>query len=170
VIAAVVSGLSDATVMTVPAATAPLSILSVGLVNHDRSVVVGEKANFIGYSNYPGAIARGELRIFDAAVPLDGAPHFVKPFDKNGSASWMPTNYAANDMRYVYRVYDRNGNFDETAPQLLKVLPAGAMAVSGAVSRPEFGTMDSASIRGISTANLKPLPGDRENLVSRAQS
>lgn len=157
VIAAVVSGLSDVTVMTVPAATAPLSILSVGLVNHDSSVVVGEKANFIGYSNYPGAIARGELRIFDAAVPLDGAPHFVKPFDENGSASWMPTNYAANNMRYVYRVYDRDGNFDETAPQSLEVLPAGAMAVSGAVSRPEFGTMDSARIRGISAANLKPL-------------
>lgn len=154
---AAVSELGHVAITALPSATVSLPILSVGLVGHDRSVVVGEKANFIGYSNYPGAIARGELRIFDAAVPLDGAPHFVKPFDENGSASWIPTSYAANDLRYVYRVYDRKGNFDETAPAPLKVLPAGTMAVSGPVSRPDFGTKDSAWVRGIAPTELQPV-------------
>ena len=156
-IGAAISGLSDVAVTALSDRMNASPILSVGLVGHDRSVVVGEKANFIGYSNYPGAVARGELRIFEAGKPLDGQPHFVQPFDHNGSASWLPTSYATNDMLYVYRVYDRNGNFDETAPQPLEVLPAGAMAVSAAVSRPDFGTQDSAWARAIGATELQPV-------------
>ena len=150
-----VSGLSHVTVQSLSAAPAP--ILSVGLINHEHSVVVGEKANFIGYSNYPGAIARGELRIFDAGVPLDGIPHFVAAFDANGAASWVPTAYASNDMQYAYRVYDEHGNIDETAAQPLSVMRAGTMPTAGAVSRPDFGVADSAHKRGINSGALKPL-------------
>ena len=150
-----VSGLSNVLITALPTTAAP--VLSVGLVNHERSVVVGEVANFIGYSNYPGSVARGELRIFDANTSLDGAPHSVKPFTENGSATWMPTNYASNDMRYVYRVYDRDGRFDETAPQSLEVLPAGAMPVAGSTARPDFGVRDAARIRDIAAHDRQTL-------------
>ena len=151
------TGLANVTVVAQPASARISPILSVGLVNHDRSVLVGQQANFIGYSNYPGAIARGELRIFDAATGVDGVPHFVKPLDNSGSASWTPTAYASHDMKYVYRVYDRNGNYDETASQPLSVLPAGAMVDAGSVSRPDFGVRDSAAIRTIDMGVLKPV-------------
>ena len=150
-----VSGLSNLLVTALPTSATP--VLSVGLVNHDRSVVVGEVASFIGYSNYPGAVARGELRVFDANTPLDGVPHAVKPFSENGAATWTPTNYASNDMRYVYRVYDRDGRFDETAPQALDVLPAGAMPQPSSTARPEFGVQDAARIRDIASHDRQSL-------------
>ncbi|HMS20074.1 hypothetical protein [uncultured Sphingorhabdus sp.] len=149
------SGVSDVDIYVAPSANAP--ILSVGLVNHERSVIVGEKASFIGYSNYPAAIARGELRIFDAAAALDGSPHAVVPFDSNGAATWTPTSYASSDMRYTYRVYDSFGRMDETASQPLEVLPAGAMPTPGAVSRPTFGIVDSAQSREIAASQFVPL-------------
>ena len=102
----------------------PAPILSVGLVNHEKAVVRGEVATFIGYSNYPGAIERSELRISEVASDPDGIPHYVAPFDANGAATWTPTSYAASDMQYVYRVYDSTGGFDETHPQPIEVLHA----------------------------------------------
>ena len=150
-----ISGISHVLVTALPTTATP--VLSVGLVNHERSVVVGEVANFIGYSNYPGAVARGELRIFDAGTSLDGTPHFVKSFAENSAAEWTPTNYASNDMRYVYRVYDRDGRFDETAPQPLEVLPAGAMPVVGSTARPDFGVRDAARIRDITAHDRQTL-------------
>lgn len=165
-------GSSIATVKPVPANSAnaglrqiqiqsldqvPEPILSVGLVNHERAVIRGEQARFIGYSNYPGAVARGELRVFDAAVGPGGVPHFTAPFDANGSASWTPSGYAAAAMVYVYRVYDAGGNFDETAPLPLEVLHAGAMPQVGKVRRQDFGLVDSAAKRGIATDRLTPV-------------
>ena len=138
-------------------AGAPAPVLSVGLVNHERAVIRGEEARFIGYSNYPRVIARAELRIFDAGVSPEGVPHYVAPFDANGGATWTPTNYAASDMQYVYRVFDASGAFDETMPQPLEVLHAGAMPTRGIVSRPEFGVVDSANIRGIASSRLQPV-------------
>ena len=135
----------------------PVPVLSVGLVNHERAVIRGEKASFVGYSNYPGAIARSEVRIFANDVKPDGVPHFTGAVDDNGAAHWMPTSYADPDMYYVYRVYGRNGGFDETAPQPIEVLPAGAMPSAAMVSRPDFGTTDSAQLRGISTQALQPV-------------
>ena len=150
-----VAGLTDVAVTAL--AEAPGAILSVGLVNHDRAVIRGEEAAFIGYSNYPGVIARGELRIFAASASPGSTPHFVAPFDAAGAASWTPTNYAAADMHYVYRVYDASGAFDETMPQPLEVLYAGALPTPGMVRRPEFGTVDSGHVRGIAAADLEPL-------------
>lgn len=132
-------------------------VLSVGLVNHDRDIVRGEKALFVGYSNYPGALERGELRLFDQNIPVSGVPHAVVPIKANGATEWMPTAYAPETMHYVYRVYDRAGNFDQTEPQPLKVLPAGALPSPGATARPDFGVVDSASIRGIPASGRQPL-------------
>lgn len=135
----------------------PAPILSVGLVNHEKAVVRGEVATFIGYSNYPGAIERSELRISEVASDPDGIPHYVAPFDANGAATWTPTSYAASDMQYVYRVYDSTGGFDETHPQPIEVLHAGALPKSGTISRPEFGLVDAARVRGIGQENSQPL-------------
>ena len=140
-----------------PLTDAPAPILSVGLVNHERAVIRGEQATFIGYSNYPGAVARGELRVFEASVSPGGVPHFVAQLDANGAANWTPSAYAAASMYYVYRVYDAGGQFDETAPQTLAVLHAGALPTAGSVRRQDFGSVDSAAYRGIPADHYQPV-------------
>ena len=149
------AGLSNITIEPLDEAADP--ILSVGLVNHERAVIRGEQATFIGYSNYPGTVARGELRLFEVGIPSTSAPHFVAPLDASGAANWTPTAYAAANMYYVYRVYDSAGNFDETAPQPLDVLHAGALPKTGSVQRQAFGMVDSANHRGIPTGQIQPL-------------
>ena len=140
-----------------PLDQAPAPILSVGLVNHERAVVRSEQATFIGYSNYPASVSRGELRVFEAGVAPGGVPHYIAELDANGAASWTPTAYAAASMEYVYRVYDSAGNFDETGPQPLDVLHAGALPKAGSVRRHDFGMVDSASQRRIPSRQRQPV-------------
>jgi hypothetical protein len=135
----------------------PSPILSAGLVGHELTVVRGAEATFIGYSNYPAALERGEIRIFDAAVSPAQTPHAVVPVGASGAAHWTPTAYAASDMQYVYRVYDAEGNFDETAPQPLNIAEPGALVTPANDSRPAFGVTDSASHRGIDLVQAQPL-------------
>ncbi len=134
-----------------------LPVLSVGLTDHDHAVVRGETATFIGYSNYPAVIERSELRLFDSDVAPHGVPHYVSQFDTAGAVRWTPTAYAGSEMYYVLRVYDRTGNYDETVPQRLDVLHAGALPAASKVARPDFGSVDSARLRNILTSNLQPV-------------
>ena len=134
-----------------------MPVLSVGLVGSEETVIRGQKTTFVGYSNYPGIVARSELRLFDSNVPTDGVPHSIQAFEYNGAAHWVPTEYASTDMNYVYRVYDAEGNFDETAPQALKVLAPGAMAIKGNISRADFGKIDTAQIRLIALNSSESL-------------
>lgn len=150
-----VAGLRDLTVEPLKTDLAP--VLSIGLANRERAIIRGEKAVFIGYSNYPGAIVRGEVRIFDANVASDGVPHVVAPLDANGAAEWTPTRYVSGAMAYVYRVYDADGNFDETLRQPIDVLHPGALPPKGKVSRPDFGRVDLAVQRGIAATTFEPV-------------
>ena len=154
-IAALPSGLDEFAVERLEVGHSP--ILSVGLVGHETAAVRGAEATFIGYSNYPAALERGEIRIFDAAVSSDQTPHAVVPMATNGAAHWTPTTYASPDMQYVYRVYDAEGNFDETGPQALKVVEPGALIAATNASRPTFGVTDSASHRSVSLVQAQPV-------------
>ena len=150
---AAIAGLRQLVVEPLGAKLSP--VLSVGLVNRERTVVRGEPATFIGYSNYPGGVTRGEIRIFEADIASDDVPHFVAPLDSNGAAEWTPTRYASGAMAYVYRVYDRDGNFDETKRQPLEVLHSGALPPKGNVGRPDFGRVDLAQLRGIGVSTFE---------------
>ncbi len=72
------------------------------------------------YTNYQAFIARSEVRIFDRDESVAGTPIAVVPVDKGGRASWQPTfpGYMApgRELKYVLRVYDAKGRFDETKP------------------------------------------------------
>lgn len=128
---------------------APMPVLSAGLVGSESTVRRGDAALFLGYSNYPAFIARAELRVFAPDAPLSGPPHAVVEADRNGLIRWTPSTYAGDAMRYVYRVYDRDGRYDETAPQPLTVLSAVHMLPIEPVARADFGLIDSAAIRQI---------------------
>ena len=60
-IAALPSGLDEFAVERLEVGHSP--ILSVGLVGHETAAVRGAEATFIGYSNYPAALDRGEIDV-----------------------------------------------------------------------------------------------------------
>ncbi|HKI50655.1 MAG TPA: OmpA family protein [Geothermobacteraceae bacterium] len=88
------------------------------------------------YNNYPSFIERGEVRIFAAEQSLRDTPLAVIALDAAGLAEWQPSfeNYAAPgiNLKYLVRVYDSQGHFDETSPQPLWVLDHIDQAVARA--------------------------------------
>ncbi|RFA26281.1 flagellar motor protein MotB [Alkalilimnicola ehrlichii] len=81
---------------------------------------------FEAYSNYPAFIARSEVRIFDAERSTRDEPLAVVPLGDAGRGEWLPHFEASpaprRELKYVLRVYDEAGRFDETAPQALWVI------------------------------------------------
>ncbi|MBJ6801589.1 OmpA family protein [Geomonas propionica] len=85
------------------------------------------------YANYHSFIKRAEVRIFEEARSVRDLPLAVVPVDGEGMAQWSaqfdnPVT-PARELKYLVRVYDAQGNFDETVPQPLWVveeLDAGA--------------------------------------------
>ncbi|WP_422344940.1 hypothetical protein [Parasphingorhabdus sp.] len=128
-------------------------VLSAGLVDSERTVVRGEKARFVGYTNYPALVEKAEVRIFADGKASDGKPMAVAEVDADGAASWLVSGVAPENLYYVYRVYGAKGRFDETKPQELTVLDEPFKQNEEAPSRPEFGLLDQANIRNISTSD-----------------
>lgn len=80
---------------------------------------------FHGYTNYAAWIDRYELRIFDRNTPSTGQPiALVSPADDAGTlfrwSARVPEWIDA--VQFVLRVYDRDGNFDETRPRELAIV------------------------------------------------
>ncbi|HET7526362.1 MAG TPA: OmpA family protein [Burkholderiaceae bacterium] len=90
--------------------------------------LIDDQVRFKAYSNFPAFIVRGEVRIFDKDKSLRDEPLAVVPIDKDGNAQWRANlpSYSApgRDLKYVLRVYDKDGNFNETAAQPLWIIDA----------------------------------------------
>lgn len=123
-------------------------VLAVGLAESERTVVAGEAATFVSYTNYPSFIDRAEVRIFRAGASADGQPDVVVEAGKDGVVRWNANADAGEELFYTYRVYDAKGRFDETQPQELTVLATPFGHATPAV-RPLFGTRDEAARRTI---------------------
>lgn len=84
------------------------------------------------YANYGHFIHRAELRVFPQGASLQATPLAVLEVDADGFAAWQPPaeQFAApaRELKYVLRVYDEAGNFDQTRPQPLWLGHAGAAA------------------------------------------
>jgi flagellar motor protein MotB len=98
------------------------------------------------YTNYHSFLERGEVRVFEAARSVADTPLAVIPMNGEGIAEWRAAfeSFAAPgpELKYLVRVYDADGNFDETTSQPLWVTdqegreaPSGQ--VPGAASDPE---------------------------------
>jgi uncharacterized repeat protein (TIGR01451 family) len=72
------------------------------------------------YTNYPVFIKRGEIRIFDKDNSVNSTPVAVIEVGKDGRAQWQPnfkeSTTPARELKYVLRVYDASGRYDETKP------------------------------------------------------
>ncbi|HEY6011230.1 MAG TPA: OmpA family protein [Nitrospirota bacterium] len=87
------------------------------------------------YANYHSFIKRAEVRVFDEAQSVRDTPVAVIPLNGEGMAEWRPSfdSYSApgRELKYIVRVYDASGNFDETAPQPLWVTDQIDPSVAG---------------------------------------
>ncbi|WP_211163517.1 OmpA family protein [Azoarcus taiwanensis] len=82
----------------------------------------GETVRFAGWSNYLAWISRAELRVFAPGARGDAHPLTVIDFDWVDGASWTAPVGEPGEYRYVLRVYDEQGRFDETAVKTLAVV------------------------------------------------
>ena len=78
------------------------------------------------YTNYHTFIKRAEVRVFDEAQSVRDTPMAVLPMNDEGMAEWQPgfESFSApgRELKYLVRVYDANGLFDETTAQPLWVV------------------------------------------------
>ncbi|NOT15129.1 MAG: OmpA family protein [Methylotenera sp.] len=93
---------------------------SLNLVAFPNAAVRHQKVTFTSYSNYRHWIARGEVRLFSAEVSTQSTPLAVLPIAANGQADWQVVS-ELDSLQYVLRVYDQDGNFDETIAQPLQI-------------------------------------------------
>lgn len=85
----------------------------------------GGQISFETASNYPGFIARSEIRVLGQANWLGQQAVIILPVDINGTASWTPPQGEV-PLSYVLRVYDTQGRFDETIPAAVTPVDDGS--------------------------------------------
>lgn len=87
---------------------------------------VENRVHFKRYTNYPSFIDKAEVRLFSAKQSTRDTPLTIVPMRGDGGAQWQYTldEYSAPriELKYVLRVYDKQGNFDETLEQTFWVI------------------------------------------------
>lgn len=90
-----------------------------------RVISRGEGVRFTPYSNYTHFIKKAEIRVFDKNKSLRRKPLAIVPIAPSlqQEAVWaLPPKLNKHALRYVLRVYDAKGNFDETKPASIKLV------------------------------------------------
>lgn len=94
------------------------------------------------YTNYRSFIARAEVRIFEQEQSERDTPLAVVAMNDDGMAQWQPSfaSPAAPErqLKYLVRVYDDKGRFDETVAQPLWVVDQVESSVTAANPREEL--------------------------------
>ncbi len=87
---------------------------------------IEDRVDFCLYSNYRSFIERAEVLIFKEKQSVRDIPLAVIELDTNGQGYWQPDfeSYSVAEMKlkYLLRVYDNTGSYDETYPQPLWVV------------------------------------------------
>jgi len=93
-----------------------------------NTAALENRVRFRLYSNYPAFIERAEVRLFEEAQSTRDEPLAVAAVDRDGFAEWDAAfdRYRApgRELKYLLRVYDAEGRFDETRAQPLWVVDA----------------------------------------------
>lgn len=99
---------------------------SIRYQDREETEFVENLVQFRLYSNYPSFIERAEVRIFAEEQSERDNPLAIVEMDADGLAQWQPqfADYSApgRKLKYLLRVYDSKGRFDETAAQPLWVV------------------------------------------------
>ncbi|MCW9057900.1 MAG: OmpA family protein [Gammaproteobacteria bacterium] len=82
---------------------------------------LGKPVQFMAYSNYAAWVKRAEVRIFTGDTSTQQTPVAVVPVELGEAAAWTPPLEGSASYRYLLRVYDAQGHFDETQAKPLAV-------------------------------------------------
>jgi hypothetical protein len=88
---------------------------------YPSTVVSGQMASFGTFSNYQFWLIRAEVRVFGPGQSIQQKPLAVLPVSPNGFVQWRVDAPVGTELRYVLRVYDTRGRFDETVAKSLIV-------------------------------------------------
>ncbi len=88
------------------------------------TAVRGRPVTFGTWSNYPAWLIRAEVRIFHVHQSTQQAPLAIVQASPNGFVDWTADLPVGTELRYVLRVYDRRGRFDETSVKALHIADA----------------------------------------------
>ncbi len=88
------------------------------------------EVTFKAYTNYPVMIDKAEIRLFRSAQSLDGKPHKIIPLDDGLRGSWQARWDSDAEYKYVLRVYDEEGRYDETRARRLWVVKQSSLLAS----------------------------------------
>lgn len=86
---------------------------------------LGRELQFYSYTNYSHWIERSEIRLFDRNASVHSQPKLLLAVDANNGAKTLMKGDHWKGYRYVLRVYDRHGRFDETRAKELNVPSPG---------------------------------------------
>jgi flagellar motor protein MotB len=96
---------------------------SIRLMDDPETDAVDNLVQFKVYTNYQRFIERAEIRVFDDQQSVHDVPAKVIDVDDRGLATWVidtDQNFQTEqNLKYVVRVYDAQGHYDETQPQPL---------------------------------------------------
>jgi hypothetical protein len=147
-------------------------MLNVSTVPMRASFKAGDEIGFLGSLNYAAWVAKGEIRIFERGNNAQAGLVTVLPMSDMATAEWVMPATGPKDLEYVFRVYDDEGRFDETAPLPLsrteQDLPTHDFAAKAAA--PGY-SEDRSAIRNIDlhggavTVNGRNVPEGHEVLV-----
>jgi flagellar motor protein MotB len=94
------------------------------------------------YTNYRSFIEQAEVRIFEDEQSVRDTPIAVIAMDADGMAQWLPEfesfSASVHKLKYLVRVYDKKGLFDETSSQPLWVVDHINSSVAEANLREEL--------------------------------
>ncbi|MCW9012188.1 MAG: OmpA family protein [Gammaproteobacteria bacterium] len=87
--------------------------------NDVETEAMENRVQFRAYSNYPDFIERAEVRIFEEENSTRDAPLAIVAVDKSWHAEWLAefekVEQPVRKLKYLVRVYDDVGNYDETS-------------------------------------------------------
>ncbi|MGE3772860.1 MAG: OmpA family protein [Gammaproteobacteria bacterium] len=87
------------------------------------TAVRGQPAEFLAYTNYAWFVAKAEIRLFERDEGRAQAPLAVLPLDvRTGGVQWTVPGDAPDTLRFVLRVYDARGRYDETVVKPLSLV------------------------------------------------
>ncbi len=93
---------------------------SLNVTASPNAVNRGAPVTFTTATNYALWLERREIRIFKKDASPTSAPFDVVPLSAD-SAKWVAPPGAGEQVTYVFRVYDKQGRYDETAPKILNI-------------------------------------------------
>lgn len=114
---------------------------SIGLHGEDAEAT-GNMVRFRLYTNYHSFIERAEVRVFSEEQSTRATPIAVIGVNDDGMGQWQPefASFSAPvvNLKYLVRVYGKDGRFDETSTQPLWVVDRPDQENSEADSGPEL--------------------------------